>query len=156
MKLKINSTKAFKAAVNDTSDVQSERDKTKRVLDDLRKEFDERHDILVDYALAHPEVFDGGESGRSREGSTDRVKYKLTTGEALARIDGGQLTDRSWLTSLPDEYVRTKLELNKIAIKGAGLTDEELAEILGLKRVETQNMKFVATAAATAAAAAAA
>ena len=61
------------------------------------------------------------------------------------RIDGGPLSDKAWLNSLPDDYVRQKPELNRLAIKGANLTDGELAE-LGLKRTETQTMKFTAAA----------
>ena len=125
---KIKSTKAFKDAVDVAFDTQTKRDRKKR-----------------EYALGHPEVFDPGEDGRSREGSTDRVKYKLTSGEALERIDGGPLSDKAWLNSLPDDYVRQKPELNKLAIKGANLTDGELAEI-GLRRAETQTMKFTAAA----------
>ena len=142
---KIRSTKAFKDAVDVAFDTQVKRDKRKREYDEQRKAFDERHDALCEYALDHPEVFDPGEDGRSREGSTDRVKYKLTSGEALERIDGGSLSDKAWLNSLPDDYVRQKPELNKLAIKGANLTDGELAEI-GLRRAETQTMKFTAAA----------
>ena len=141
--MKIKSTKAFKEAVDAAFDTQERRDVTKRMYDTLRKDFDERHDTLCGYAVAHPEVFDAGESGNSREGATERVKYKLTAGEVLARIDGGSLSDKAWLNTLPDEYVRQKPELNKLAIKGANLTDEELAE-LGLCRVETQSMKLTA------------
>ena len=142
---KIKSTKAFKDAVDVAFDTQTKRDRKKREYDEQRKAFDERHDALCEYALGHPEVFDPGEDGRSREGSTDRVKYKLTSGEALERIDGGSISDKAWLKSLPDDYVRQKPELNKLAIKGANLTDEELAEI-GLRRAETQTMKFTAAA----------
>ena len=71
------------------------------------------------------------------------VEYKGN--EALERIDGGSISDKAWLNSLPDDYVRQKPELNKLAIKGANLTDEELAEI-GLRRAETQTMKFTAAA----------
>ena len=141
--MKIRSTKAFKDAVDAAFDTQAKRDKKKREYDEQRKEFDERHDALCEYALGHPEVFDPGEGGRSREGSTDRVKYKMTSGEVLERIDGGSITDKAWLNSLPDDYVRQKPELNRLAIKGANLTDEELAE-LGLCRVETQSMKLTA------------
>ena len=141
--MKIRSTKAFKDAVDAAFDTQAKRDKKKREYDEQRKEFDERHDALCEYALGHPEVFDPGEGGRSREGSTDRVKYKMTSGEVLERIDGGSITDKAWLNSLPDDYVRQKTELNRLAIKGANLTDEELAE-LGLCRVETQSMKLTA------------
>ena len=89
---KIKSTKAFKDAVDVAFDTQTKRDRKKREYDEQRKAFDERHDALCEYALGHPEVFDPGEDGRSREGSTDRVKYKLTSGEALERIDGGSLS----------------------------------------------------------------
>ena len=143
--MKIRSTKAFKDAVDIAFDTQKKRDRTKREYDEQRKAFDERHDALCEYALGHPEVFDAGEGGRSREGTTGRVKYKLTGGEALERIDGGSTSDRAWLNSLPDEYVRQKPELNKLAIKGANLSDAELAE-LGLRRTETQTMKFTAAA----------
>ena len=142
---KIRSTKAFKDAVNVAFDTQTTRDRRKHEYDDLSKAFDECHDTLCEYALGHPEVFDPGEGGRSRSGSTDRVKYKLTSGEALERIDGGSITDKAWLNSLPDDYVRQKPELNKLAIKGANLTDAQLAEI-GLRRAETQSMKFTAAA----------
>ena len=143
--MKIRSTKAFKDAVNVAFDTQTNRDRRKHEYDDLSKAFDESHDALCEYALGHPEVFDPGEDGRSREGSTDRVKYKLTSGEALERIDGGSISDKAWLNSLPDDYVRQKPELNKLAIKGANLTDAQLAE-LGLRRAETQSMKFTAAA----------
>ena len=142
---KIKSTKAFKDAVDVAFDTQTKRDKRKREYDDLNRDFDERHDALCEYAADHPEVFDPGESGKSREGSTDRVKYKLTVGEALERIDGGSLSDKAWLNTLPGDYVREKPELNKLAIRGANLTDEELAEI-GLRRAATQTMKLVAAA----------
>ena len=141
--MKIKSTKAFKAAVDAAFDTQESRDSTKREYDALRKNFDERHDTLCGYAAAHPEVFDPGGDGRSREGATERVRFKMTTGEALERIDGGALTDKAWLNTLPDEFVRQKPELNKLAIKGANLTDEELAA-LGLCRAETQTMKLTA------------
>ena len=143
--MKIRSTKAFKDAVNVAFDTQTTRDRRKHEYDDLSKAFDESHDALCEYALGHPEVFDPGEGGRSRSGSTDRVKYKLTSGETLERIDGGALSDKTWLNSLPDDYVRQKPELNKLAIKGANLTDAQLAE-LGLRRAETQSMKFTAAA----------
>ena len=143
--MKIRSTKAFKDAVNVAFDTQTNRDRRKHEYDDLSKAFDESHDALCAYALGHPEVFDPGEGGRSRSGSTDRVKYKLTSGETLERIDGGALSDKTWLNSLPDDYVRQKPELNKLAIKGANLTDAQLAE-LGLRRAETQSMKFTAAA----------
>ena len=141
---KIKSTKAFKNAVNEAFDTQTLRDKAKREYDALHRDFDEKHDTLCNYADEHPEVFDPGTCGRSREGSTDRVKFKLTTGEGLERIDGGSLTDKTWLNTLPDDYVRQKPELNRLAIKGANLSDEELAE-LGLCRTETRTMKLVAT-----------
>ena len=140
---KIKSTKAFKDAVDVAFDTQVRRDKRQREYDEQRKAFDERHDALCEYALGHPEVFDAGEGGRSREGSTDHVRYKLTSGEVLERIDGGSISDRAWLNSLPDDYVRQKPELNKLALKGANLSDEELAE-LGLRRAETQTMRLVA------------
>ena len=141
--MKIRSTKAFKDAVNVAFDTQTTRDRRKHEYDDLSKAFDESHDALCEYALGHPEVFDPGEGGRSRSGSTDRVKYKLTSGEVLERSDGGSISDRAWLNSLPDDYVRQKPELNKLALKGANLSDEELAE-LGLRRAETQTMRLVA------------
>ena len=141
--MKIKSTKAFKDAVDVAFDMQVKRDRRKREYDEQRKAFDERHDALCEYALGHPEVFDAGEGGRSREGSTDHVRYKLTSGEVLERIDGGSISDRAWLNSLPDDYVRQKPELNKLALKGANLSDEELAE-LGLRRAETQTMRLVA------------
>ena len=141
--MKIKSTKAFKDAVDIAFDTQKNRDRTKREYDEQRKAFDERHDALCEYALGHPEVFDAGEGGRSREGSTDHVRYKLTSGEVLERIDGGSISDRAWLNSLPDDYVRQKPELNRLALKGANLSDEELAE-LGLRRAETQTMRLVA------------
>ena len=141
--MKIKSTKAFKDAVDVAFDTQAKRDRKKREYDEQRKAFDERHDALCEYALGHPEVFDAGEGGRSREGSTDHVRYKLTSGEVLERIDGGSISDRAWLNSLPDDYVRQKPELNKLALKGANLSDEELAE-LGLRRTETQTMRLVA------------
>ena len=103
---RIRSTKAFKDAVDVAFDTQVKRDKRKREYDEQRKAFDERHDALCEYALDHPEVFDPGEGGKSREGSTDRVKYKLTSGETLERIDGGSISDKAWLNSLPDDYVR--------------------------------------------------
>ena len=40
--------------------------------------------------------------------------------------------------------MRQKPELNRLAIKGANLSDEELTE-LGLCRTETRTMKLVAT-----------
>ena len=141
--MKIKSTKAFKDAVDAAFDTQESRDAAKRDYDGLRKDFDEKHDALCGYAAQHPEVFDLGESGKSREGKTARVKFKLTSGEALERIDGGSTTDKAWLNSLPDEFVRQKPELNRLAIKGANMSDEELAA-LGLCRVETLTMKFVA------------
>ena len=67
----------------------------------------------------------------------------MTSGETFARIDGGSLTDKNWLNTLPDEFVRQKPELNRLAIKGAQLDDDTLAE-LGLKRVSTKNMKLTA------------
>ena len=143
--MKIKSTKAFKDAVNEAFDTQESRDAAKRRYDELHRTFAERHDTLCVYALGHPEVFDLGIGGRTREGATDRVKFKLTSGEALERLDGGSLTDKTWLNSLPDDYVRQKPELNKLAIKGANLSDAELAE-LGLRRTETQNMKLTAAA----------
>ena len=142
---KIKSTKAFKDAVDVAFDTQVKRDRRKREYDELNRTFDERHDALCEYALGHPEVFDPGEGGKSRSGSTGRVKYKLTSGETLERIDGGSTSDKAWLSSLPDDYVRQKPELNRLAIKGANLTDEELAE-LGLRRAETQTMKLTAAA----------
>ena len=41
--------------------------------------------------------------------------------------------------------MRQKPELNRLAIKGANLTDGELAE-LGLRHAETQTMKFTSAA----------
>ena len=67
----------------------------------------------------------------------------MTNGETLERIDGGSITDKNWLNTLPDEFVRQKPELNRLAIKGAQLDDDTLAE-LGLKRVSTKNMKLTA------------
>ena len=43
---KIKSTKSFKAAVDETFDVQELRDEKKRQNEDLRKDFDSRHDGL--------------------------------------------------------------------------------------------------------------
>ena len=51
--------------------------------------------------------------------------------------------EKNWLNTLPDEFVRQKPELNRLAIKGAQLDDDTLAE-LGLKRVSTKNMKLTA------------
>ena len=51
----------------------------------------------------------------------------MTNGETLERIDGGSLTDKNWLNTLPDEFVRQKPELNRLAIKGAQLDDDTLA-----------------------------
>ncbi len=141
--MKIRSTKQFKDGINAAFDTQESRAAAKRQCDDLARDFDERHETLCKYAAEHPEVFDVGTGGKSHEGATDRVKYKMTPGETLERIDGGALTDRKWLNELPDEYVRQKPELNKYALKGANLTDEQLAE-LGLRRVETLNMKLTA------------
>ena len=80
------------AAEYEHATTQKERDRKKREYDEQRKAFDERHDALCEYALGHPEVFDPGEGGRSREGSTGRVKYKLTSGgrgaTALPRTGG--------------------------------------------------------------------
>ena len=88
-------------------------------------------------------MFNGGDGGRTSEGTTERVRYRMTNGETLERIDGGSLTDKNWLNTLPDEFVRQKPELNRLAIKGAQLDDDTLAE-LGLKRVSTKNMKLTA------------
>ena len=140
---KIKSTKSFKAAVDETFDVQELRDEKKRQYEDLRKDFDSRHEGLCEYAREHPEVFTGGDGGRTSEGTTKRVRYRMTNGETLERIDGGSLTDKNWLNTLPDEFVRQKPELNRLAIKGAQLDDDTLAE-LGLKRVSTKNMKLTA------------
>ena len=140
--MKIKTTKAFKNAVNETFDTQELRDARRRDYEGLRKDFETRHDELCAYAAEHPEVFDlKGESGKQSEGTTERVRYKMTTGETLERIDGGALIDKTWLNSLPDEFVRQKPELNRLAIKGANLSDEALAE-LGLRRVTTRNMKL--------------
>ena len=140
---KIKSTKSFKAAVDETFDVQELRDEKKRQYEDLRKDFDSRHEDLCEYASEHPEVFNGGDGGRTSEGTTERVRYRMTNGETLERIDGGSITDKNWLNTLPDEFVRQKPELNRLAIKGAQLDDDTLAE-LGLKRVSTKNMKLTA------------
>ncbi len=141
--MKIKSTKAFKEAVNDAYDNQTNRDRAYREYEELRKLCDDQSLELAIYASKNPEVFDAGNSGRYPEGSTDRVKYKMTTGEALVRIKkDGSLNDQDWLDKLPKEYVRTKKELNRAAIKAADLSAEFLAEKLGLERVTTKNLKF--------------
>ena len=139
--MKINSAKAFREAVDSAFETQELRDARKLEYDALHKDFAERHDALCDYAEAHPEVFDEGECGRSREGTTDRVRYKMTTGEVLERIDGGRLTDEKWLKSLPARYVRNVPTLKKQALKDADLKEEELLA-LGLRRVVTRTMKL--------------
>ena len=80
---KIKSTKSFKAAVDETFDVQELREEKKRQYEDLRKDFDSRHDGLCEYASEHPEVFNGGDGGRTSEGTTERVRYRMTSGETI-------------------------------------------------------------------------
>ena len=60
---RIKSTKAFKDAVDAAFDTQAKRDKKKHEYEEQRRDFDERHDALCEYALGHPEVFDPGEGG---------------------------------------------------------------------------------------------
>ena len=64
----------------------------------------------------------------------------------VERADGGKLTDREFLQSLPKKYIRVKFELNKAKIKADGLDDDALAS-LGLVRVNTLGMKLKAKAA---------
>ena len=85
--MKIRSTKQFKDGINAAFDTQESRAAAKRQCDDLARDFDERHETLCKYAAEHPEVFDVGTGGKSHEGATDRVKYKMTPGETLERIE---------------------------------------------------------------------
>ena len=129
---KIKSTKAFKDAVDVAFDTQTKRDRKKREYDEQRKAFDERHDALCEYALGHPEVFDPGEDGRSREGSTDRVKYKLTSGETLERIDGGSISGGDPLMQWDFvSQVIDRLEGIHTAVETSGYTsDAVFAQVL--------------------------
>ena len=148
--MKIKSTKAFKAKVDETFEVEKTRDELKRKYDASTKAFKSGHDELCEYAMAHEEVFEGTKQGASHVGRTGKVEYTFTISQPLARLDGGRLDDPKFLAtieSIDPSYVRVKKELNKLAIKGAGLSDQELAE-LGLWYAPTPNMKFKAAGAA--------
>ena len=144
VKMKIRSTKAFKAKVDETFEVQNTRDKLKSEYDASTKAFKAGHDELCEYAMAHGEVFEGTKQGASYVGRTDKVEYTYTISKPLARLDGGRLDDPKFLAELESKnpsFVRVSKEINKLAIKGAGLSDTELAE-LGLWYAPTPNMKF--------------
>ena len=142
---KIKNTKQFKEQVDAAFATMQTRDEAKACYEFQREEYKTAEAELCAYASEHREVFEGTE-GDSGWGSTDTVEYVMSGGVTVERADGGKLTDRDFLKSLPKKYVRVKFELNKAKIKADGLDDADLAS-LGLVRVGTLGMKLKAKAA---------
>ena len=142
---KIKSTKQFKEQVDAAFATMQTRDEAKACYEFQREEYKTAEAELCAYASEHREVFEGTE-GDSGWGSTDTVEYVMSGGVTVERADGGKLTDREFLQSLPKKYIRVKFELNKAKIKADGLDDADLAS-LGLVRVGTLGMKLKAKAA---------
>ena len=142
---KIKNTKQFKEQVDAAFATMQTRDEAKACYEFQREEYKTAEAELCAYASEHREVFEGTE-GDSGWGSTDTVEYVMSGGVTVERADGGKLTDREFLQSLPKKYIRVKFELNKAKIKADGLDDADLAS-LGLVRVGTLGMKLKAKAA---------
>ena len=142
---KIKNTKQFKEQVDAAFATMQTRDEAKACYEFQREEYKTAEAELCAYASEHREVFEGTE-GDSGWGSTDTVEYVMSGGVTVERADGGKLTDRDFLKSLPKKYVRVKFELNKAKIKADALEDADLAA-LGLVRVETLGLKLKAKAA---------
>ena len=142
---KIKTTKQFKEQVDAAFATMQTRDEAKACYEFQREEYKTTEAELCAYASEHREVFEGTE-GDSGWGSTDTVEYVMSGGVTVERADGGKLTDREFLQSLPKKYIRVKFELNKAKIKADGLDDADLAS-LGLVRVETLGLKLRAKAA---------
>ena len=141
---KIKTTKQFKEQVDAAFATMQTRDEAKACYEFQREEYKTAEAELCAYADGHREVFDGTE-GDSGWGSTDTVEYVMSGGVTVERADGGKLTDREFLQSLPKKYIRVKFELNKAKIKADGLDDADLVA-LGLVRVNTLGMKLKAKA----------
>ena len=142
---KIKNTRQFKERVDAAFATMQTRDEAKACYEFQREEYKTAEAELCAYASEHREVFEGTE-GDSGWGSTDTVEYVMSGGVTVERADGGKLTDREFLQSLPKKYIRVKFELNKAKIKADGLDDADLAS-LGLVRVGTLGMKLKAKAA---------
>ena len=91
------------------------------------------------YASTHPKFIElkqvktGVESGRRVIEGLGSVRLTIAEG-ALRRIDGDFITS-DFLEGLPKKWVKTKLELDKTAIRRLRVDDETLAEE-GLERVK--------------------
>lgn len=143
--MKIKSTKQFKAKVDAAFETMKTRDDAKSCYELSRDEYKAAEEELCEYAAQNGEVFDETDEV-SGWGSTESVDYVMTNGNTIERADGGKISDRDFLETLPKKYLRVKLELNKAKIKSEGLGDEALAK-LGLVRVKTMSMKLKAKAA---------
>ena len=113
------------------------RDDAKSCYELSRDEYKAAEEELCEYAAQNGEVFDETDEV-SGWGSTESVDYVMTNGNTIERADGGKISDRDFLETLPKKYLRVKLELNKAKIKSEGLGDEALAK-LGLVRVKTMS-----------------
>lgn len=143
--MKIKSTKQFKAKVDAAFETMKTRDDAKSCYELSRDEYKAAEEELCEYAAQNGDVFDETDEV-SGWGSTESVDYVMTNGNTIERADGGKISDRDFLETLPKKYLRVKLELNKAKIKSEGLGDEALAK-LGLVRVKTMSMKLKAKAA---------
>ena len=135
--MKIKSTKQFKAKVDAAFETMKTRDDAKSCYELSRDEYKAAEEELCEYAAQNGDVFDETDEV-SGWGSTESVDYVMTNGNTIERADGGKISDRDFLETLPKKYLRVKLELNKAKIKSEGLGDEALAK-LGLVRVKTMS-----------------
>ncbi len=143
-KTTIKTIKQFKDGIDAAFETQQARDRFKARYDAAKDEFDTTADDLCAFAATNPDVFDGADS-QCGWGATDTVEFTVSGGSTIQRADGGKLNDEAFLKSLPEKYVRTKLELNRTLLNGEGLGEAALAA-LGLARIPTLKLKLKAKA----------
>ena len=97
-------------------------------------------ELCTEYAVEHQSVFDDKQMFTDQQGANygeitiDDIVYRLTCGHrGYVPSAEGQLLTQDFLRGIPDEYLKTTTELAATAIKRAGLSDEDLADLC-LKR----------------------